>query len=120
MLRQQQFINSYVAPRYDMTIIDYEEYYGRDEALVAMIGNLMNIDLPEAATAEAVQFMAVERARDISAGLPGGARFDPETLININHVSETLGKPGAGLHVLPQEVIEDLKLFGNWPPDAAS
>lgn len=114
-VRAHQFINDYVLPKYDLTIIDYEEFADRDVELLQLIAKAMDIALSPEQLKAAAAMISVERVKEISEALSTAG--DPETFIQRHHVSKTLGRPRSGLHELPQRVVDDLKHFGLWPDD---
>ncbi|HWE72288.1 MAG TPA: hypothetical protein VG328_03950 [Stellaceae bacterium] len=117
LIRLHQFINDYVLPKYALHIIDYDDYAGRDEALIGFLAEKMQLTLSSEQLREAGNFINVERIKAISDALVGPG--DAETMIQSHHISATLGRPGGGLSELPRSVIDELKHFGLWRHDIA-
>lgn len=110
-------MEKYAVAHYALTIVDYDEYFGNDRKLLALMADKMRIDITDAELAEAARFIAIDRVKDIGDKLTVAG--DPKTFIQRYHVSDTLGRPGAGLAVLPEPIVARLRALGQWPAEPA-
>ena len=109
----QQFIDRYCAAAHPLINVQYEEFYRRDAALISFVAEKLGIALDPEALAAAAAAIDVDRIKAIAdAMLVAGS---DDTMIQRFHVSDTLGKPFAALHLLPEAAVTYLKLLGEWP-----